>query len=65
MLLIGEYLELELIVFDYRHVAIRIARKIKRILIRHIEIEITESNNGGDDSEGTGEGKDVQKYKYI
>ena len=45
--------------FDYRYVAIRIARKIKRILIRYVEIEIIEGNNGGDDSEGTGEGKDI------
>ena len=44
---------------DYRHVAIGMARKIKEILIRYAEIEMTESNNGGDDGEGTGEGKDV------
>ena len=58
-LLTDKYLGLELIVSDYRHVAIRIARKIKRILIRHAEIEIIESNNESDDSEGTNEGKDV------
>ena len=52
-------------VSDYRHVAIGIARKIKRILIRHVEIEMTEGNNGGDDNKRTGEDKDVQKYKYI
>ena len=63
--LTGEYLGLELMVSDYRHVAIGMARKIKGILIRHAEIEMTEGNNGGDDGEGTGEGKDVQKYEYI
>ena len=63
--LTSEYLGLELIVSNYRHVAIGMARKIKRILIRHAKIEMTEGNNGGDDGEGTNEGKDVQKYKYI
>ena len=58
-LLTDKYLGLKLIVFDYRYVAIRIARKIKRILIRYVKIEIIEGNNGGDDSEGTGEDKDV------
>ena len=64
-LLTGEYLGLKLMVSDYRYVAIGIARKIKRILIRHVEIKIIESNNRGDDGEGTSEGKDVQKYEYI
>ena len=45
--------------FDYRYVAIGIVRKIKRILIRHVEIEMIESNNGDDDGERTGEDKDI------
>ena len=64
-LLTGKYLGLELIVFNYRYVAIRMARKIKRILIRHTKIEMIEGNNRGDNSERTSEGKDIQKYEYI
>ena len=60
--LTGQYMGVELMVSDYRHVAIGLARRIKGIIIRRAEVEMGE---GEDDGSGSGEARQGSKMEYI
>ena len=61
----GRYVGIELMVSDYRHVAIGLARKIKGIVIRRAEIEMGEGGEDDDVDGVGGEGRDGKKWEYI
>jgi superfamily II DNA helicase RecQ len=66
--LMGEEVGVELMVSDYRHVAIGLGRRIKGIIIRRVEAEMGE---GEEDADGigadrvTGEAREGSKWEYI
>jgi superfamily II DNA helicase RecQ len=66
--LTGRHMGVELMVSDYRHFAIVLGRKIKEIVIREVEVEMGEQQDG-DDMLGvdptTGERRHKIKMDYI
>jgi superfamily II DNA helicase RecQ len=66
--LTGRHMGVELMVSDYRHFAILLGRKIKEIVIREVEVEMGEQQDG-DDMLGvdptTGERRHKVKMDYI
>jgi superfamily II DNA or RNA helicase len=61
--LMGEEVGVELMVSDYRHVAIGLGRWIKGIIIRRVEAEMGE---GEEDADGvTGEAREGSRWEYI
>ena len=66
--LTGRHLGVELMVSDYRHVAIVLGRQIKGMIIRKMEVEMGEQQDGDDVVGGdtvTGERRDQAKMEYI
>lgn len=66
--LTGQSIGVELMVSDYRHVAIGLARKIKELIIRKVEVDMGESGDvdeGGRMDAVTGESREKAKMDYI
>ena len=65
--LMAEHTGVELMVSDYRHIAILLARQIKGIMIRRVEIEAGEADEADDelDDNETGETRDGAHWDYI
>jgi hypothetical protein len=66
--LTGQHVGVELMVSDYRHVVIRLGRKIKGMLIRKMEVEMGEADDGEDGlgvNAVSGEGRAKAKIEDV
>ncbi|SLM36305.1 recq family helicase [Lasallia pustulata] len=66
--LTGKYIGVDLMISDYRHVAIELGRQVKGMMIRRMEVEIGEGpeaddQDGGD--VGVGENREQKRMEYV